>query len=61
MNTEDVRLSARRSNSLLRHTTEKKEGIAQFNLEWKARKKRKLEDENNSVEPAEAGVVENES
>ncbi|XP_023388429.1 centromere protein S, partial [Pteropus vampyrus] len=54
INTEDVKLLARRSNSLLRYITEKNEEIAQFNLDRKAKKKKKLEDENkNSVEPAE--------
>ncbi|KAB0391649.1 hypothetical protein E2I00_004844, partial [Balaenoptera physalus] len=62
INTEDVKLLARRSNSLLKYITEKNEDIAQFNLERKAKKKKKLEDENkNSVEPAEAGVVESEN
>ena len=46
----------------LKYITEKNEDIAQFNLERKAKKKKKLEDENkNSVEPAEAGVVESEN
>ncbi|XP_039698201.1 centromere protein S isoform X1 [Pteropus medius] len=55
INTEDVKLLARRSNSLLRYITEKNEEIARFNLDRKAKKKKKLEeDENkNSVEPAE--------
>ncbi|KAB1269252.1 Centromere protein S [Camelus dromedarius] len=61
INTEDVKLLARRSNSLLKYITERNEDIAQFNLERKAKKKKKLEDENkNSVEPAEAGAVESE-
>ena len=42
--------------------TEKNEDIAQLNLERKAKKKKKLEDENrNSVESAEAGVEESEN
>ncbi|XP_028749433.2 LOW QUALITY PROTEIN: centromere protein S-like [Peromyscus leucopus] len=50
--TEDVKLLARRSNSLLKYITEKNEEIAQLNLERKAKKKRKPEDENrNSREP----------
>ncbi|XP_028613837.1 centromere protein S-like [Grammomys surdaster] len=51
--TEDVKLLARRSNSLLKYITEKNEEIAQLNLERKAKKKRKSDDENrNSREPA---------
>nr|XP_019602251.1 PREDICTED: centromere protein S [Rhinolophus sinicus] len=61
INTEDVKLLARRSNSLLRYITEKNEEIAQFNLERKAKKKKKLEDENDSVQPAEAEVMESEN
>ncbi|XP_019495222.1 PREDICTED: centromere protein S isoform X1 [Hipposideros armiger] len=61
INTEDVKLLARRSNSLLRYITEKNEEIAQGNQERKAKKKKKLEDENNSVEPAEADVEESET
>uniref|UniRef100_A0A9L0QZG1 Centromere protein S n=3 Tax=Equus TaxID=9789 RepID=A0A9L0QZG1_HORSE len=62
INTEDVKLLARRSNSLLKYITEKNEEIAQFNLERKAKKKKKSEDENkNSTEQAEAGVVESEN
>nr|XP_042128422.1 uncharacterized protein LOC102904527 isoform X3 [Peromyscus maniculatus bairdii] len=50
--TDDVKLLARRSNSLLKYITEKNEEIAQLNLERKAKKKRKPEDENrNSREP----------
>uniref|UniRef100_H0X487 Centromere protein S n=2 Tax=Otolemur garnettii TaxID=30611 RepID=H0X487_OTOGA len=59
--TEDVKLLARRSNSLVKYITEKSEEIAQINLERKAKKKKKLEDENKNVnEPAEAGAEENE-
>ena len=62
VNTEDVKLLARRSHSLLKYITEKNEDIAQLNLERKAKKKKKLEDENrNSVELAEAGVEESEN
>ncbi|XP_024409982.1 centromere protein S [Desmodus rotundus] len=62
INTEDVKLLARRSNSLLKYITEKNEEIAQFNIERKTKKKKKLEAENkNSVEPAEAGGVESEN
>ncbi|KAL6081992.1 hypothetical protein STEG23_002246 [Scotinomys teguina] len=50
--TEDVKLLARRSNSLLKYITEKNEEIAQLNLERKAKKKRKAEDESrNPTEP----------
>ncbi|NP_001191857.1 centromere protein S [Callithrix jacchus] len=61
INTEDVKLLARRSNSLLKYITDKSEEIAQINVERKARKKKKSEDGNhNSRELAEAGVVESE-
>ncbi|XP_021055145.1 centromere protein S [Mus pahari] len=46
--TEDVKLLARRSNSLLKYITKKNEEIAQLNLERKAKKKRKPEDESGS-------------
>ncbi|EPQ04025.1 Centromere protein S [Myotis brandtii] len=60
INTEDVKLLARRSNSLLKYITEKSEAITQFNVERKTKKKKKLEDENkDSLEPAEAGGVGN--
>ncbi|KAL4693977.1 hypothetical protein H8959_013242 [Pygathrix nigripes] len=62
INTEDVKLLARRSNSLLKYITDKSEEIAQINLERKAQKKKKSEDgSKNSREPAEAGVVESEN
>ncbi|KAI5946765.1 centromere protein S [Manis javanica] len=62
INTEDVKLLARRSNSLLKYITEKNEEITQFNVERKAKKKKKLENENkNSVEPAEVGGVESDN
>ncbi|XP_077007481.1 centromere protein S isoform X2 [Tamandua tetradactyla] len=62
INTEDVKLLARRSNSLLKFITEKNEEITQFNLEQKAKKKKKLEDGNkNSREAAEAGTEESET
>ncbi|KAM9244009.1 centromere protein S isoform 1-T2 [Trichechus inunguis] len=62
INTDDVKLLARRSNSLLKYITEKNEEIAQFNLEQKAKKKKKFENGNkDSREPAEAGVVESEN
>ncbi|XP_023601806.1 centromere protein S [Myotis lucifugus] len=55
INTEDVKLLARRSNSLLKYITEKSE---EFNVERKTKKKKKLEDESkDSLEPAEAGGV----
>lgn len=46
--TEDVKLLARRNNSLLKYITEKNEEIAQLNLKGKAKKKRKPEDESRS-------------
>ncbi|XP_006766866.1 PREDICTED: centromere protein S [Myotis davidii] len=62
INTEDVKLLARRSNSLLKYITEKSEEITKFNVERKTKKKKKLEDENkDSSEPAEAGGVGSES
>ncbi|XP_045715726.1 centromere protein S [Phyllostomus hastatus] len=62
INTEDVKLLARRSNSLLKYITEKNEEIAQLNTERKTKKKKKLEAENkNLAEPAEAGGVESEN
>ncbi|KAM7098539.1 centromere protein S-like [Molossus nigricans] len=62
INTEDVKLLARRSNSLLKYITGKNEEITQFNVEQKAKKKKKLEDENkDSLEPAEAGGVRSEN
>ncbi|XP_012329851.3 centromere protein S [Aotus nancymaae] len=61
INTEDVKLLARRSDSLLKYITDKSEEITHINLERKARKKKKSEDGNhNSRELAEAGVVESE-
>lgn len=60
INTEDVKFLARRSDSLLKYITEENEEIAQVNVERKAKKKKELEDEKNSVEPAEAGRVESE-
>ncbi|KAL4669144.1 hypothetical protein H8959_007698 [Pygathrix nigripes] len=41
INTEDVKLLARRSNSLLKHITDKSEELAQINLERKAQKTKK--------------------
>ncbi|XP_037021552.2 centromere protein S [Artibeus jamaicensis] len=62
INTEDVKLLARRSNSLLKYITEKNEEIAQFNTERKTKKKKTLETENkNSVEPAGAEGVESDN
>ncbi|XP_077619958.1 centromere protein S isoform X2 [Crocuta crocuta] len=58
INTEDVKLLARRSNSLLKYITEKNEELTQFNSEQRAKKKKKLEEENKKpVEPAEAGAA----
>ncbi|XP_037357376.1 centromere protein S [Talpa occidentalis] len=60
INTEDVKLLARRSHSLLKYITEKNEELTQLNVERKAKKK-KLENENrSSVELAEAAGVESE-
>nr|XP_007978785.1 centromere protein S isoform X6 [Chlorocebus sabaeus] len=62
INTEDVKLLARRSNSLLKYITDKSEEIAQINVERKAQKKKKSEDgSKNSREPAEAGLGESEN
>ncbi|XP_049729918.1 centromere protein S-like [Elephas maximus indicus] len=62
INTDDVKLLARRSNSLLKYITEKSEAIAQFTLEQMAKKKKKFKNGNkDSREPAEAGVVESEN
>ncbi|KAM4871983.1 centromere protein S isoform 1-T2 [Thomomys bottae] len=59
INTDDVKLLARRSNSLLKFITEKNEEITQFNLERKTKKKKKLEDGNkNSREHADDEMVE---
>ncbi|KAM6216902.1 centromere protein S-like [Rhynchocyon petersi] len=61
INMDDVKLLARRSNSLLKYITEKSEEIAQFNQEQKAKKKKKLENGNrDSRESAEEEVVESE-
>ncbi|XP_045154135.1 centromere protein S-like [Echinops telfairi] len=60
INTDDGKLLARRSHSLLKYITEKNEGIAQVNLEQKAKKKKKPERGNQeSTESAvEAEAVE---
>ncbi|CAO2590049.1 Centromere protein S, partial [Lemmus lemmus] len=55
--TEDVKLLARRSNSLLKYITEKNEEIAQLNLERKAKKKMKPEDESSDSREPSAQVV----
>nr|XP_026253718.1 centromere protein S isoform X1 [Urocitellus parryii] len=61
INTEDVKLLARRSNSLLKYITEKNDEIAQFNLERKAKKKNKSEDVNKSSrETVEAEAADSE-
>ncbi|KAL1776375.1 centromere protein S [Sigmodon hispidus] len=59
--TEDVKLLARRSNSLLKYITEKNEEIAQLNLERKAKKKRKAEDENRNSREPDAEAMDSES
>ncbi|KAM8959390.1 centromere protein S isoform 2-T2 [Lycaon pictus] len=57
INTEDVKLLARRSNSLLKYITEKNEELTQFNIEQRAKKKKKLEDDKTkSLAPAEAAA-----
>ncbi|KAM8790138.1 centromere protein S-like isoform 3-T3 [Rhynchonycteris naso] len=62
INTEDVKLLARRSNSLQKYIAEKNEEIAQFNSKRKAKKKQKLADENkDSAGTAEAGGGESEN
>uniref|UniRef100_A0A8C2VDE6 Centromere protein S n=1 Tax=Chinchilla lanigera TaxID=34839 RepID=A0A8C2VDE6_CHILA len=62
INTEDVKLLARRSNSLLKYITEKNEELAQLNQERKVKKKKKPEDGNQTCrEPAEAEGGEAES
>nr|XP_012804433.2 centromere protein S-like [Jaculus jaculus] len=62
ISTEDVKLLARRSNSLLKYITEKNEEIAQLNQEQKAKKKKKLENETkNSIEPEDTEVMESEN
>lgn len=59
VNTEDVKLLARRSNSLLKYITEKSE---ELNQERKAKKKKQPKDGNQSCrEPAEAGGGDSES
>ncbi|XP_004596117.2 centromere protein S [Ochotona princeps] len=59
INAEDVKLLARRSNSLLKYITEKSDEIAQFNLEQKAKKRKKPEAGSRVSEAA--GVEESES
>lgn len=61
ISTDDVKLLARRSNSLLKYITEKNKEIAQLNLERRAKKKKKLEDENRSSREPEAEVLDSES
>ncbi|XP_049631358.1 centromere protein S [Suncus etruscus] len=61
INTDDVKLLARRSSSLLKYITEKNEELAQCNLERKNKKKKKSEDgKKNPEESAEAEVMESE-
>ncbi|XP_016070196.1 PREDICTED: centromere protein S-like [Miniopterus natalensis] len=62
INTEDVKLLARRSNSLLKYITGKNEELAQCNVERKAKKQKKLEGASRaSLVPAGAGGAERES
>ncbi|XP_055471338.1 centromere protein S [Psammomys obesus] len=61
ISTDDVKLLARRSNSLLKYITEKNKEIAQLNLERRAKKKKKPEDENRSSREPEAEVLDSES
>nr|XP_025042434.1 centromere protein S isoform X2 [Pelodiscus sinensis] len=63
INTEDVKLLARRSNSLLRYITQKSEELALNNLEQKERKKKKssaAKGRTTSDEQMEAGIAESE-
>ncbi|NXU50557.1 CENPS protein, partial [Turnix velox] len=60
--TEDVKLLARRSNSLLRYITQKSEEIASSNMEQKEKKKKKsgAAKEKRTSGEHEAAVTENE-
>ncbi|NXS00604.1 CENPS protein, partial [Oxylabes madagascariensis] len=60
--TEDVKLLARRSNSLLKYITQKSEELASSNMEQKEKKKKKSSVAKGERTPAEqeAAVTENE-
>ncbi|NXT67882.1 CENPS protein, partial [Chaetops frenatus] len=62
VNTEDVKLLARRSNSLLRYITQKSEELASSNMEQKEKKKKKSSAAKGERTPGEqeAAVTENE-
>ncbi|NXA03064.1 CENPS protein, partial [Sapayoa aenigma] len=62
VNTEDVKLLARRSSSLLRYITQKSEELALNNMEQKQKKKKKSSaaKRERSPEEQEAAVTENE-
>ncbi|TFK13845.1 Centromere protein S [Platysternon megacephalum] len=63
INSEDVKLLARRSNSLLRYITQKSEELALNNLEQKERKKKKssaAKGRTTSDEQVEAAMAESE-
>ncbi|CAM2104465.1 centromere protein S [Caretta caretta] len=63
INSEDVKLLARRSNSLLRYITQKSEELALNNLEQKERKKKKssaAKGRRTSDEQVEAAMAESE-
>ncbi|XP_074874198.1 centromere protein S [Carettochelys insculpta] len=64
INSEDVKLLARRSNSLLRYITQKSEELASNNLEQKERKKKKkssaAKGRRTSDEQMEAAMAESE-
>ncbi|NWW21850.1 CENPS protein, partial [Falcunculus frontatus] len=62
VNTEDVKLLARRSNSLLKYITQKSEELASSNMEQKEKKKKKSSAAKGGRTPGEqeAAVTENE-
>ncbi|XP_042335356.1 centromere protein S isoform X2 [Sceloporus undulatus] len=60
INMEDVKLLARRSNSLLRYITQKSEELALNNLEQKEKRKKKTKKGRSSDEPAEPAAAESE-
>ncbi|NWV42868.1 CENPS protein, partial [Grantiella picta] len=62
VNTEDVKLLARRSNSLLKYITQKSEELASNNMEQKEKKKKKSSAAKGERTPGEqeAAVTENE-
>ncbi|NWV64484.1 CENPS protein, partial [Malurus elegans] len=62
VNTEDVKLLARRSNSLLKYITQKSEELASSNMEQKEKKRKKPSAAKGERTPGEqeAAVTENE-